>query len=92
MSDYPTTNANTHWAYPTSQETDLAIARSRIALADFLVAQPAEIASAQHDPTFHLARALGSKWGPRDEIVITELIITRTRPPGHGSPPNVEWL
>ena len=45
MSDYLYNhNANTHWAYPTSQETDLAIARSRIALADFLVAQPVEIA------------------------------------------------
>ena len=76
MSDYLYNhNANTHWAYPTSQETDLAIARSRIALADFLVAQPVEIAFGANMTTltFHLARALGSKWGPGDEIVITEL-------------------
>src|SRR5271157_4907555 len=29
-------NANTHWAYPTSAETDEAIERARAALADFL--------------------------------------------------------
>ena len=29
-------NANTHWAYPTSNETDEILANSRIALADFL--------------------------------------------------------
>ena len=34
-------NANTHWAFPTSQETDEAIADARQALADFLNASPA---------------------------------------------------
>jgi len=29
-------NANTHWAYPTSVETDEALAAAREALADFL--------------------------------------------------------
>ena len=29
-------NANTHWRYPTSEETDALIARSREALADFV--------------------------------------------------------
>ena len=29
-------NANTHWAYPTSAETDQALAASRDAFADFL--------------------------------------------------------
>ncbi len=68
-------NANTHWVFPTSQETDLAIARGRIALADFLMAQPLEIAFGANMTTltFHLARALGSQWGSGDEIVITEL-------------------
>ena len=68
-------NANTHWVFPTSQETDLAIARARIALADFLMAQPVEVAFGANMTTltFHLSRALGSQWGAGDEIVITEL-------------------
>ena len=37
-------NANTHWAFPTSAETDAALAEARQALADFLNASPAEIA------------------------------------------------
>src|SRR5687768_8573560 len=37
-------NANTHWAFPTSHETDAVIARARAALADFLGAAPDEIA------------------------------------------------
>ena len=37
-------NANTEWAYPTSAETDEAIADARQALADFLNASPSEIA------------------------------------------------
>ena len=36
-------NANTHWAYPTSAETDELIERSREALADFLGASHDEI-------------------------------------------------
>src|SRR5262249_7925120 len=37
-------NANTHWAYPTSEETDAILAAARQALADFLNAAPEEIA------------------------------------------------
>ncbi len=68
-------NANTHWAYPTSIETDAAIAGAREALADFLGASPAEIVFGANMTTltFHLARALGSTWGPDDEIIVTEL-------------------
>jgi len=36
-------NANTHWNYPSSAETDAAIGASRAALADFLNASPTEI-------------------------------------------------
>src|SRR5689334_400216 len=36
-------NANTHWEYPTSAETDAMIASARHALADFLGAAPNEI-------------------------------------------------
>ena len=68
-------NANTHWLYPTSEETDELIAASRQALADLLGANPGEIAFGANMTTltFHLARALGRGWGAGDEIVITEL-------------------
>lgn len=68
-------NANTHWEYPTSQETDEIIAQARLALADFLHASPDEIAFGQNmtSLTFHLGRALGRQWQAGDEIVVTEL-------------------
>jgi cysteine desulfurase family protein (TIGR01976 family) len=68
-------NANTHWVYPTSVETDAAIAGARAAMADFLGAQPSEIAFGANMTTltFHLARGLAREWGPGDEVVITEL-------------------
>jgi cysteine desulfurase family protein (TIGR01976 family) len=68
-------NANSHWAYPTSQETDAIIADSRQALADFLNASPDEIAFGQNmtSLTFHLARALGRNFTSDDEIIVTEL-------------------
>ncbi len=68
-------NANTHWAFPTSSETDDIISRSREAVADFLNASPGEIVFGQNMTTltFHLARALGRGFEPGDEIVVTEL-------------------
>jgi cysteine desulfurase family protein (TIGR01976 family) len=68
-------NANTHWAYPTSVETDAAIAAARAALADLLNASPDEIAFGANMTTltFHLARAVGASWGPGDEVLVTEL-------------------
>jgi cysteine desulfurase family protein (TIGR01976 family) len=68
-------NANTHWVYPTSVETDAAIAGARQTAADFLGAAANEIAFGQNMTTltFHLARALGRGWGKGDEVVITEL-------------------
>ena len=68
-------NANTHWAYPTSVETDAIIESARHTLADFLNAAPNEIAFGANMTTltFHLARALGRAYQPGDEIVITEL-------------------
>ncbi|HXE57242.1 MAG TPA: cysteine desulfurase-like protein [Gemmatimonadales bacterium] len=68
-------NANTHWAYPTSLETDAAILAARHALADLLNASPAEIAFGANMTTlaFHLARALGRCWNAGDEVVVTEL-------------------
>jgi cysteine desulfurase family protein (TIGR01976 family) len=76
MSDYLLHhNANTHWSFPTSQETDAMIARARHALADFLNSSPGEIVFGANMTTltFHLARALGRGWGAGDEVVITEL-------------------
>ena len=54
-------NANTHWRYPTSDETDAILARRAPALADFLNAGADEIAFGANMTTltFHLARALG---------------------------------
>jgi cysteine desulfurase family protein (TIGR01976 family) len=68
-------NANTHWAFPTSGETDALIANARVALADLLNANPSEIVFGPNMTTltFHLARALGRSYGPGDEIVVTEL-------------------
>lgn len=76
MTDYLLNhNANTHWAYPTSEETDERLAESRRALADFLNASPTEVAFGANMTTltFHLARSLGRRLGPGDEIVVTEL-------------------
>src|ERR671917_386464 len=68
-------NANTHWPYPTSEETDALIASARSALGDFLGASPAEIAFGANMTTltFHLARGLGRSWGPGDKVIVTEL-------------------
>jgi len=68
-------NANTHWAYPTSVETDALLAAARAAFADFLGASPEEVAFGANMTTltFHLARAIGRRLGPGDEIVVTEL-------------------
>jgi cysteine desulfurase family protein (TIGR01976 family) len=68
-------NANTHWAYPTSEETDATIDSARNVLADFLNASPTEIVFGANMTTltFHLARALGRGYEAEDEIVVTEL-------------------
>jgi len=68
-------NANTHWAYPTSEETDAIIDSARMVLADFLNASPTEIVFGANMTTltFHLARALGCGYKRNDEIVVTEL-------------------
>ena len=76
MSDYLYHhNANTHWAYPTSEETDVAIEDARVACADLLNASPTEIAFGANMTTltFHLARALASDFAAGDELVVTEL-------------------
>jgi cysteine desulfurase family protein (TIGR01976 family) len=68
-------NANTHWSYPTSVETDRALEAAREAVADLVHAAPHEIAFGNNMTTitFHLARALSRKWKAGDEVVVTEL-------------------
>ena len=68
-------NANTHWAYPASAETDRIIEDARQTIADFLHAAPAEIAFGANMTTltFHLSRALGRRLQAGDEIIVTEL-------------------
>jgi cysteine desulfurase family protein (TIGR01976 family) len=76
MTDYLLNhNANSHWAFATSVETDAMIADARRAVADFLEAEPDEVAFGANMTTltFHIARALGRGWGPGDEVVVTEL-------------------
>src|SRR3989440_10707426 len=68
-------NANTHWEYPSSHETDAIIEAGRYAFADFLNASADEIVFGPNTTTmiYHLSRGLGRTLGPGDEIVITEL-------------------
>ena len=68
-------NANTHWSFPSSHETDRIIAEARATLADFLKSSPDEIVFGANMTTltFHLARALGRQYQPGDEILTTEL-------------------
>ena len=68
-------NANTHWEYPTSHETDTIIESARHTFADFLNASADEIVFGPNTTTmiYHLSRALGRTLGSGDEVVITEL-------------------
>lgn len=68
-------NANTHWAYPTSEETDALILEARQAMAELLNGSPDEICFGANMTTltFHLARTLGRLWSPGDEVIVTEL-------------------
>jgi len=68
-------NANTHWAYRSSRETDALISEARARYADFLGCSAGEVVFGANmtSLTFHLSRALGRGMGPGDEIIITEL-------------------
>lgn len=68
-------NANTHWAYPTSAETDAELQRARETLAELVGATAADVSFGNNMTTiaFHLARGLARGWQPGDEIVVTEL-------------------
>jgi cysteine desulfurase family protein (TIGR01976 family) len=68
-------NANTHWAYPTSAETDQLLLDARETFADFFNCEASEVSFGANMTTitFHVGRALGRGWHPGDEIVVTEL-------------------
>jgi cysteine desulfurase family protein (TIGR01976 family) len=68
-------NANTHWAYPTSIETDSLLAEARDVFADFFHSTPDDVSFGNNMTTitFHVARALARGWKASDEIVVTEL-------------------
>lgn len=68
-------NANTHWEYPSSQETDARLAEARAAAADLLNASSDEVAFGNNMTTitFHVSRALGRRWNAGDEVIVTEL-------------------
>ncbi len=76
MTDYLLNhNANTHWAFPTSEETDQALLEARRALADWIGGSAEEIVFGANMTTltFHLGRALGREWRAGDVVVVTEL-------------------
>ncbi|QEH34839.1 Cysteine desulfurase [Aquisphaera giovannonii] len=68
-------NANTHWAFPASEETDALLAASRRTFAAFLNADPDEIVFGPNmtSLTLRVSRALGRQLSPGDAIVVTEL-------------------
>jgi cysteine desulfurase family protein (TIGR01976 family) len=69
-------NANSHGAFATSQRTDALIARARILAAAFLGAQSAsEIAFGANMTTltYALSRAIGRRFAPGDEVIVTDL-------------------
>ncbi|MEY4376578.1 MAG: hypothetical protein RJB26_1128, partial [Pseudomonadota bacterium] len=68
-------NANAHWAFTTSVETDAIVLAARHAFADFLNCAPNEVVFGANMTTlaFHLARAVGRSLQPGDEVVVTDL-------------------
>jgi cysteine desulfurase family protein (TIGR01976 family) len=68
-------NANTHWHYPSSEETDAMLDDARAVFAQFLGGASNEISFGNNmtSITFHVARALGREWRAGDEVIVTEL-------------------
>ena len=57
-------NANTHWVYPTSAETDAMLEDARGKFADLFNATPADVSFGNNMTTiaFHLSRGLARNW------------------------------
>jgi cysteine desulfurase family protein (TIGR01976 family) len=68
-------NANTHWGYPTSAETDAALAQARTTFGHFLGADPDEVVFGANMTTLtlHASRALARSFPTGAELVVTEL-------------------
>lgn len=68
-------NANTHWHYPSSAETDAILAEARETFAALLGGTAREVVFGANMTTltFHVTRGLGREWGPGDEVVVTDL-------------------
>lgn len=68
-------NANTHWAYPSSAETDAALEHARRSVSLLLNCSPNEVVFGANMTTltFHVARSIGRSLKPGDEILVTEL-------------------
>jgi cysteine desulfurase family protein (TIGR01976 family) len=68
-------NANTHWAYPTSAETDAMFDHARRVFAQFFHGNADEVVFGANTTALvmHTARALARDWGSGDEVVTTEL-------------------
>lgn len=68
-------NANAHWHYPSSRETDAILDQARNTFASFLGGAADEIVFGANFTTlaFHVARGLGREWQPGDEVIVTEL-------------------
>jgi cysteine desulfurase family protein (TIGR01976 family) len=68
-------NANAHWHFPTSRETDAILDQARATFAAFLGGAADEIAFGANFTSlaFHLARGLGRAWQAGDEVIVTEL-------------------
>ena len=66
-------NANTHGAFATSEETDRVIAEAHRAAADLLHADPDEVVFGPNSTTLLLAfsRSIARTLGPGDEVVVT---------------------
>lgn len=68
-------NANAHWNFPTSRETDAILEHARSTFAAFLGGDDGEIVFGANFTSlaFHLARGLGRAWQAGDEVIVTEL-------------------
>jgi len=68
-------NANTHWEYPASRETDEMLAHARMTFSAFLNCRPDEVVFGANmtTMTFRIARALGRRWKAGDQLLVTEL-------------------
>jgi cysteine desulfurase family protein (TIGR01976 family) len=68
-------NANTHGAFATSEETDALIASAHRAAADLLGADADEVVFGPNATSllFQVSRSIGRTLGPGDEVVVTRL-------------------